>query len=217
MSTKEIEGKIYILKSEMENIIQQRISKVAKRANDAELSAKELGDKLKEQSKSIGTVDLLTQQVAEITQQLEHSRQRYTHHTAIASQGLTNPELVDEVSRQYQLAQKALPKKDRQPLQDWLSGHIATPEAAPFVLRPHLQALNSSASVATPRGVQQPQQPQQPPPKPAPAITAGRRAAPQPEPNLIDEALSSVEKWKVHRESIKDYIKNHRRSGINGQ
>ena len=60
MSTKEIDGKIYILKSEVENIIQSRISKVAKRANDAELQAKELQQKIDENAKSLGTCLLYT-------------------------------------------------------------------------------------------------------------------------------------------------------------
>ena len=89
MSTKEIDGKIYILKSEVENIIQSRISKVAKRANDAELQAKELQQKIDENAKSLGTVDLLTQQVADLSQQLEQSNTRYSRHTAIAKHGLT--------------------------------------------------------------------------------------------------------------------------------
>ena len=41
METKEIDGVEYVKKSEVENIIKQRVDKVASRANDAEQANKD--------------------------------------------------------------------------------------------------------------------------------------------------------------------------------
>ena len=223
MSTKEIDGKIYILKSEVENIIQSRISKVAKRANDAELQAKELQQKIDENAKSLGTVDLLTQQVADLSQQLEQSNTRYSRHTAIAKHGLTDPDLIEAVEWQYERAQKKLPKKDQAPLADWLAAQIASPDSAPIMLRPHLQTIGAQPTAqpteqpvkapvaATPAAV----------PSPAngnsyPNVNASTRQAPE-QGDLLSRALTSPESWKQNKEAIKKWYYNRSRNGINGQ
>ena len=74
------EGKIYVLKSAMENIIKERVSKVATRANGAESRVAELEAKLEENRKSLTSVDLLNSQLTELKSKLESAETRFSRY-----------------------------------------------------------------------------------------------------------------------------------------
>ena len=69
----EHEGKIYILKSQVEGIIKDRVAKVAQRANQFETQVQELENILAEQKGKQASFDVLAQQVNDLRTQLSKS------------------------------------------------------------------------------------------------------------------------------------------------
>ena len=67
MKTIEHEGTKYVLKSDVEGIIKERLAKMASRASEAEALNKELQGQVEALSGAQSTVDLLTQQLDERT------------------------------------------------------------------------------------------------------------------------------------------------------
>lgn len=144
MNEKEIEGKTYVLKSDVENIIKQRIEKVATRANQAEQRADQLQSDLDKASKSTSTIDLLTQQLEEMNRKLQTSEQKFTRYQAISKHGLTDPTIVDAIEIFFEKSQDGKAKKERSSLGEWLDQIVQNPETAPTILRPHIQSLQQA-------------------------------------------------------------------------
>lgn len=144
MNEKEIEGKTYVLKSDVENIIKQRIEKVATRANQAEQRADQLQNDLDKASKSTSTIDLLTQQLEEMNRKLQTSEQKFTRYQAISKHGLTDPTIVDAIEIFFEKSQDGKAKKERSSLGEWLDQIVENPDNAPTILRPHIQSLQQA-------------------------------------------------------------------------
>jgi len=140
----EHEGKKYILKSQVESIIKERVSKVAQRSNEYEARVKELESSLNEQQKQQASYDVLAQQVAELRSQLDSSQNRFHRYKAMSQHGITDQELIDVIEWQYERSMKDVPKKEQRTLEDWFSSHLENPAEAPITLRPHLQNITTS-------------------------------------------------------------------------
>ena len=145
MNEIEHEGKTYILKSQVESIIKERVSKVAQRANDYESQLSELQKDLEKANKSSASIDVLKSKIDELQGKYDKANQRYDRYTAISGYGLTDPELVEAIEWAYD---RAMSKQEKPvELKEWLKGAFENPESAPIMLRPHIQAARSSMNL----------------------------------------------------------------------
>jgi hypothetical protein len=141
MTTKIIEGVEYIEKSAVDQIVSSRLNKLAEKLRSAEDNAAQLQAQLDSSATRLTEAEGLAGTVADLRAQLESANSRYDRHSTIAQIGITDPDLRDAVEWQFERSQQNLPKKDRVNLGEWLQNQMASPESAPAVLRPHLQAL----------------------------------------------------------------------------
>ena len=141
MTEIENEGRTYVQRSEMENIIKERIGKVANRATTAEKALEEAQSRLSKAEKAMSSIDILNQQLAEMQTKLQSSEQRFERYQSISKHGLTDPDLVEAIEWSFERAQRGKTDKDRQSLSEWLDQQVNNPESAPITIRPHLQAL----------------------------------------------------------------------------
>tara|TARA_R100001440_G_scaffold74110_1_gene99284 strand:+ start:4100 stop:4753 length:654 start_codon:yes stop_codon:yes gene_type:complete len=213
----EHEGKTYILKTDVENIIKERVSKVATRANTAESRIAELEQTIEKNRKSLTSVDLLNTQLTELKDKLALSETRFSRYQSISKHGLTDPDLVDAIEWQYDRAQSKLAKKDRVSLGDWLDGHVSNPESAPVMLRPHLTSIKPPAASTPESAAETPSAPSAPstpstPSEPPPKTNSGAMPAPE-LGNFMDRALKDPEVYRQNRDKIMSAWKNRRSRG----
>ena len=215
METKEIDGVEYVKKSEVENIIKQRVDKVASRANEAELANKELQSRLEKASKSDSTIDLLTQQIEQMKQQLTKSEQKYTRFQAMSKHGLVDPDIVDAIEWSYEKSQAGKKKGEVVNLGDWLDSIVTDPTTAPTVLRPHIQNLQAEVveasndmdvDTSTQNQLAQLEQER----RPAPQTNNGVRPSPEPS-NLIERGLKDADFYAQNRDEIRKAWMSRRR------
>lgn len=200
MRTIEHEGQTYVLKTDMETAIKDRISKVTSRAQDAEKQVRTLQGELEQAQKGAGISDTLAQQVDELREQLATSNQRYERYQAISKHGMVDPDMVEAVEWSYERSQKDIPKKERQSLVEWLDGAVQNPDNAPSILRPHLEALRTeSAPQAEAAELTEASEPQAPAPQ-APVTNNGARTA-YDAPDLLTRA-TDPEFYEQNREAI---------------
>ena len=154
MSTKIIEGVEYIEKSAVDQIVSSRLTKLAEKLRSAEDNAAQLQAQLDSSASRLTEADGLAGTVADLRAQLESANSRYDRHSTIAQIGITDPDLRDAVEWQFERSQQSVAKKDRVSLGEWLQNQMASPESAPAVLRPHLQALTQPQQ-ATQQATQQ--------------------------------------------------------------
>jgi hypothetical protein len=216
METKEIDGIEYVKKSEVENIIKQRVDKVASRANEAEQANKELQSRLEKASKSDSTIDLLTQQIETMKQQLTKSEQKYTRFQAMSKHGLVDPDIVDAIEWSYEKSQSGKKKGEVVNLGDWLDSIVTDPSTAPTVLRPHIQNLQTEVietsndmdvDTSTQNQLAQLEQVET---RTAPQTNNGVRQAPEPS-NLIERGLKDAEFYAQNRDEIRKAWMSRRR------
>ena len=141
MNEIEHEGKVYVLKQDMESIIKERIGKVAARATTAESSLAEAQRRLEKAEKAMSSVDILNQQLAEMQTKLQTSESRFNRYQSISKHGLTDPDLIEAIEWSYERSQKNVADKEKKTLSEWLDSVVEKPETAPITIRPHLQAL----------------------------------------------------------------------------
>ena len=204
--------------NELESILKDRISKVAKRANEAEERTKQLQTQLEDQKKSLGTVDLLTQQIEELKGQLSTSQRKYQRHSTISRYGFTDPDLIEAFEWSFDKSQSNIPKKDRVDIGSWLSQHLENPDQAPIMLRPHLKNLTSKNSQPPNRPTNQESQKNRPsqPVNSYPNVNAGALPAPE-AVDILKRAASDPDFYSANRDKIKQIWKNRKRNGINGR
>ena len=216
METKEIDGIEYVKKSEVENIIKQRVDKVASRANDAEQANKELQSRLEKASKSDSTIDLLTQQIEKMKQELSKSEQKYTRFQSMSKHGLVDPDIVDAIEWSYEKSQSGKKKSELVNLGDWLDSIVEDPSTAPTVLRPHLQNLrpepmeesgDMDVDTSTQNQLAQLEQVERRPP---PQTNNGVRQPPEPS-NLIERGLQDADFYAQNREQLRKAWQSRRR------
>jgi hypothetical protein len=150
MTEIENEGRVYVLKSEVENIIKERVSKVAQRATLAEKALEDAEGRLSKAEKAMSSVDILNQQLQEMKGKLSTAEKRFDRYQSISKHGLTDPDLVEAIEWSYERAQKGLSDKERVSLSDWLDNQVASPESAPITIRPHLHQRQMSEQFPLP-------------------------------------------------------------------
>lgn len=138
MKTITHEGQEYILKSEVDGIVRERLSKVTETKRAAESRVQELESQLEEMSSKIQGVDAMASQLAQLQDELSLSNQRYERHQAIASQGITDPEVRDLIEWQYSKAMETKAKKDKVTLGEWMNSMKESGEV-PTVLKPYFE------------------------------------------------------------------------------
>lgn len=212
MKTIEHEGTKYVLKSDVEGIIKERLAKMASRASEAEALNKELQGQVEALSGAQSTVDLLTQQLDERTAELAKAEQRYQRHTAISQHGLTDPDIIELIEWQYT---KATAGDDKAPaLEEWMTNMMSDISTAPLALRPHLSALQTTpegTATETPEGSTEtaPATSQTATPRATPpAVNQAVERAPVLTGDQYDRALRDPELYAQLREQIKsDFYK----------
>ena len=206
MTTKTFEGEEWILKSSVETIIKDRVSKVAARASTAESRIQELNSKISDMSKSVSNVDILTSKIEELQTQLSTSNQKFQHYKSISKHGLNDPEMIEDIEYFYKKSQSKLPKKDQQNLSDWLDTQVSNPSAAPKLLRPHLESLQSKQPATEQPAAESSMMPSTIPsapsaPSAAPAVNRG--AIPSPESqDFLSRAASDPDFYRENRSQI---------------
>tara|TARA_R110002020_G_scaffold395103_1_gene605219 strand:+ start:85 stop:717 length:633 start_codon:yes stop_codon:yes gene_type:complete len=155
MKTINHEGKEYILKSEVDNIVTSRISKISESRRTTQGELDTLQAKFDSMQDKIKGVDALHNQIATLQDDLTHSNTRYSRHSAIANHGITNPEVRDLVEWQYSKAMDGRAKKNHQTMGDWLDGMKQEGADVPHILKPYLSEQpnpvpSQSAPQATP-------------------------------------------------------------------
>ena len=139
MKTITHEGQEYILKSEVDGIVRERLSKVTENKRSAEKRVSELEAQLEDMSSKVKGAEAMASQLATLQDELAVSNQRYERHQAIAAQGITDPEVRDLVEWQYNKAMDSKAKKDRIPMGEWMATMKEGGEV-PTVLKPYFQA-----------------------------------------------------------------------------
>lgn len=216
----EHEGRTFVLKTEMENIIKERIGKVASRAKTAESALEEAQSRLDKAEKAMSSVDILNQQLTDMNKKLQHSEQRFHRYQSISKHGLTDPDLVEAIEWSYERSQKNTTDKERVTLSEWLDQQVENPEKAPITIRPHLQALSMLDDAPA---AQEPQQAMSPdaeqlqslgesfnPSTPAPRANVGAIPAPD-SPGFLDRALKDPEFYAANREKVVQAWKSRNR------
>ena len=216
MNEIEHEGKTYVLKTQVEAIIKDRVGKVAQRATAAEHALEAAQSRLEKAEKAMSSVDILNQQLAEMQSKLATSENRFNRYQSISKHGLTDPDLVEAIEWSYERSQKSKGDKEKQTLSEWLDSVVDNPDSAPITIRPHLQALKMidepAAAADAPAGQLPPADTQaqlaelhdqRPPPR------ANAGAMPTPESaDFMDRALRDPEFYAQNREKVMSAWKN---------
>ena len=147
MSEIEHEGKTYILKSQVESIVKERVSKVAQKATDAEVRLQEVTKELETFKSKQASYDVLAEQVSQLKGDLQASEKRYTRFQSMTSHCITEPELIEASEWQYEKNMKGKKQSEQVSLDDWLKSHIDNPDEAPLTIRPHLQGLSQDVHI----------------------------------------------------------------------
>ena len=142
------DGQEYILKSEVDTLVSQRLSKTAERARTSDARILELEAQIDHQKTEVAKVDALNSQLAMLQGDLSAERAKYQQHSTISTHGIHDADIRDHVVLAYDRSQRNIAKKDRQDLGSWLESMKGDPSAAPAILRPHLQSLGDQPAAA---------------------------------------------------------------------
>ena len=209
MKTITHEGQEYILKTDMEEAIKDRITKLSTRAIQAEEQVKSLQDKLDSQSGELGKIETLNTQIQKLGEELEKSNSRYTRHTALADLGFQDADLRDLVEWQFEKAMSGKPKKDQVSMVEWLQEIKADPSKAPIALKPHLSpSPNPQPQSQEPTRVETvsktQSQVQEPPVILPPKTNVGTQPPPVQSTDLLKRGTEDFEFYKQNREAIRE-------------
>lgn len=213
MNEIEHEGKTYILKSQVEAIIKDRVSKVAARANEAEAQLKEASSQIESMQGKQASIDMLTDQIQKLQGELAASENKFSRYQSMSKHGISDGELIEAIEWQYERSMKGKSKKEITPLSEWLENHISNPAEAPIAIRPHLQSIAEAASPPQAEGEQTelaqnlaevsepleqiPQQPMYQAPQ------TNRGAVPAPEgKDILRKAMSDPEFYSANAEAV---------------
>lgn len=236
METKIIEGIEYILKSDVDELVRSRLSKVSERARIAESKVSDLEKSVEANKAASSQLADLQLQIESLTGELEQSKNLYSTHSTIAKHGFIDPDLRDLVEWQYKRSTKDLPKKEKPDLDTWITNLKSDPTKASEALRPFLtkpkveegaavedqpqiesmdrQQLIELAQAAYQR--QNQQEAQKEPNYLSEIKNHSTSVLPKPptqKGNLIDRALADPtnELWRKHNKEIREMIQKEQR------
>lgn len=202
------DGNVYVLKSDMESVIKDRIAKVSARAQQAEEQVRTLQTDLDAAKQSAGTSDVLAQQLEEYREQLQQANSRFDRYKAISKHGLVDDDMIEAIEWSYEKSQSKVSKKDRVSLTDWLESAVSNPDNAPTVLRPHLLQLQQQANSTQENSEQMNSEPSSTPQvtpqvtqQTAPNVNAGAMP-PVDGPDIIQRGLNDSDFYQSNRDAI---------------
>ena len=205
MNEIEHEGKTYILKSQMESIIKERVGKVAQRATIAEDALTQAEKRLEKAEKAMSSVDILNQQLSDMQTKLSTAEKRFTRYQSISKHGLTDPDLIEAIEWSYERAQKGVAEKERLTLSDWLDSQVENPDKAPLTIRPHLRALKEvvTSTEEAPSAPEANTQAQMAELERATPPRSNSGAIPAPDgPAFLDRALKDPDFYAANRDKV---------------
>tara|TARA_Y100000401_G_scaffold65040_1_gene51803 strand:- start:481 stop:1140 length:660 start_codon:yes stop_codon:yes gene_type:complete len=132
------DGQEYILKTEVDGIVRERLSKVAEGKRAAEKQVSDLKKSIEALEVKAKSNEALSTQIAQLQDELSLSNQKYDRHQAIANHGITDPEVRDLIEWQYNKSMDGKPKKDKVSLSDWMS-QMKENQQVPKVLQPFFE------------------------------------------------------------------------------
>jgi len=205
MNEIEHEGKTYILKSQIESIIKERVGKVAQRATIAEEALAQAESRLEKAEKAMSSVDILNQQLSDMQTKLNTAERRFERYQSISKHGLTDPDLIEAIEWSYERSQKGASEKERLTLSDWLDTQVENPDKAPLTIRPHLRALRevvtSTEDAPVPQEVNTQAQMAELERATPPRTNSG--AIPSPDsPSFLDRALKDPDFYAANRDKV---------------
>jgi chromosome segregation ATPase len=202
------DGNVYVLKTDMESVIKERIAKVSARAQQAEEQVRTLQTDLDAAKQSAGTSDVLAQQLEDYREQLQQANSRFDRYKAISKHGLVDDDMIEAIEWSYEKSQSKVSKKERVSLTDWLESAVSNPDNAPTVLRPHLMQLQQQANSTQENSEQINSEPsstqqvtQQVTQQTAPNVNAGAMP-PVDGPDIIQRGLNDSDFYQSNRDAI---------------
>ena len=200
------EGQEYILKSEVDGIVRERLSKGAEGKRMAEGKVSELEAQLETMNEKVKGVDAMASQLSQLQDELAVSNQRYERHSAIASHGITDPEIRDLIEWQYTKAMDGKTQKDKKSLSEWISGMGESGEI-PTVLQPYFRITEEGQETPAPAQGQAQAQSQAPAPSPSSNPMAQRPTSNQGVAQTQDHS-TSADMWKRAGSDFEFYQQN---------
>jgi hypothetical protein len=198
METKIIDGIEYISKDQVDGLIQDKISKYAKRAREAENKVEEMNERLMEAGEKLKTVDNLTEQIYTLKEELSNANTKYERHSAIAELGIQDPDVRDALEWQYQRS------NTEESFGDWMQGLKENPENAPSFLRTHFQSSEPPKMENTPvenvETIKETPQPKQAPKTNAKTIQSNNTETSK---DILSRGLTDPDFYKQNRDAIR--------------
>lgn len=198
METKMIDGVEYIAKEEVDGLIQEKISKYAKRAREAETKVEEMNEQLIQASEKLKTVDNLTEQIYTLKDELLNANTKYERHSAIAELGIQDPDVRDALEWQYQRS------NTDESFGDWMKGLKENPENAPSFLRSHFQSSEppkmENKPVENVETTKETPQPKTPPKTNAKTVQSNNTET---QKDILSRGLTDPDFYKQNRDAIR--------------
>jgi len=211
MKTINHDGEEYVLKSEIEAAFKERISKLSSRAIQAEEAANALQEQIDNQSGELQKISKLQEQISTLESSLQDAESRFSRVSMLSELGFTDPEIREAVEWSYERAMRG--QEERVPMGDWIKGIKENPEAAPAILKPHLQskAAPEASPEASPEAAPAVAEAVPEAPLLPPKTNTAAKPAPVQSGNLIDRGLSDLDFYEQNREAIRSaYFKSKR-------
>ena len=212
MKTINHEGEEYVLKSEIEAAFKERISKLSSRAIQAEEAANQLQEQIDNQSGELQKISKLQEQISTLESSLQDAESRFSRVSMLSELGFTDPDIREAVEWSYERAMKG--QEERVPMGEWIKGIKENPEAAPAILKPHLQS--KAAPEAAPEASREAAlviaeaAPMEAPLLPPKTNTAAK-PAPVQSGNIIERGLTDLQFYEQNREAIMAAYRSSRR------
>lgn len=198
METKIIDGVEYIAKENVDGLIQDKISKYAKRAREAETKVEEMNDHLIQAAEKMKTVDNLTEQIYGLKEELSNANSKYERHAAIASLGIQDPDVRDALEWQYQRS------NTDESFGEWMNGLKENPENAPSFLRSHFEPNESpkmdNKAIEKMETTKETPQPKQAPKTNAKTIQSNNTET---QSDILSRGLNDPDFYKQNREAMR--------------
>lgn len=204
------DGHVYVLKTDMENLIKDRISKVAMKAREYETLLNEANDKITTLSKDTANVDILTGKIQDLETKLSKSSNQFDRYKAISKHGLVDDDIIEAIEWAYERTMNKTDNKDRVDLGKWLQSQIDDIDNSHPLLKPHLHKAPADNQDLTPSNdlTDTLQSKEQTTPKTVeiPRVNTGAKKPPESR-NIIDQGLNDPKFYEQNREAILDAYK----------
>lgn len=199
METKMIDGIEYIAKENVDGLIQEKISKYAKRARESESRVEEINQQLIDAGEKLKTVDQLTEQIYTLKDELSNANTKYDRHSAIAELGIQDPDVRDALEWQYQRT------NTDESFGDWMKGLKENPDNAPSFLRSHFTTSNEAPKmesnvVQSAETIKETPQPKQAPKTNTKTIQSNNTET---QKDILSRGLTDPDFYKQNRDAIR--------------